>query len=693
MSILKKEEMNFICVVLLFLVLGFFFAGWPFVRLTLAFSFLFLLPGRIFIRIMFPQKSFSLFAQLPLSYCLGFSILAIPGIIAYFVRPTLTAFSIFYVLLVLAFCVLFLRLERREKISAEKNSNRDNSVNIFLRIFVILVILASVILVLRMGSTYRGDALGHIGKIQHFFNYGVDPTDYIIGDGIRVVYGFSIWHLGLALLFKLAFVSPAVGWFYLAALFTPLSLLAFFSLARELIQSEEAASLSLVVFILLKLGGETAERFLQIKVGWLTLGQWRTMAYPYAHTLYIFIPMVLLLILGIYRKQEKNLGLTAGLFALTIAAIHPLGLFSLAWALLCFVVFTWIFDGKKEILAFKNIIWGFVIIPLPYILLKAIIYVQYRLSLSTSLVEAVSRSVNKDLSSSLEQASDLFSFVNLNAIFSNPKIAFSTGLSLFFLLFFLKTHKGAKFLFSNVLFTIAVALMPVLSTILISAISLNLYVRSSTRWLYFIGAICLGWFFYEVFVFFRRWALEKLPGSRGLKDLFGQILMFVWVIFMISGVLYLNLFSFMGVSSSQARDVLGEGMKFKPEPGLIMNNVSAFISEHVPPKSYFLVHTENDRKWQLEIGLTGNHALSSIARSGSVFLKISPQQKLRFVSQILSEETDDSKVVSLIDELGLDYVLIQKTREASLARLGRIEKLTKIFEDPSFVIFQFTKTG
>jgi ABC-type lipopolysaccharide export system ATPase subunit len=90
--------------------------------------------------------------------------------------------------------------------------------------------------------------------------------------------------------------------------------------------------------------------------------------------------------------------------------------------------------------------------------------------------------------------------------------------------------------------------------------------------------------------------------------------------------------------------------------------------------------------------LTGSHALSSIPRSGSVFLKISPQQKLRLVSQILSEDTDDSKVVSLMDELGVDFILIQKTKETSLARLDRVVELTKIFENPSFVIFKFAKT-
>ena len=692
MFILKKNtEMSSAFVLALFVILGFSMAGWPFVRLALAFSILFLVPGYLVMKFFFPQKKFSVYEIFPLCYGLGFGLLVVPGTLAYFVRPSLNAFVLFYILFLLALMVLFFRFRKKKIHRTENNADQNRSLNIFLRGLVILVVLGSVLLTLRMGSTYLGDALGHIGKIQHFSNYGVDPTDYIIGDGIRVVYGFSIWHLGLALLFKLAFLSPSFGWFYLAALFIPLSLLAFFSLAREITQSEEVAAVSLVTFILLKLGGETAERFLEIKVGWLTLGQWRTMAYPYAHTLYIFTPMVLLLILGHFRKKEKDFGLAAGFLALAIAAIHPLGLFSLGWALVCFVVFIWIFDGTKEILPLRNIVGGLVLIPLPYILLKVFLYLQFRLSLEQSLVDVVSQAVSKDLSTGLVKVFGPFSYLNLNMIFSNPKIAFCSGLSLIFLLFFLKAHRGAKFLFSNVLFTIAVALISVLSTILIRTISLNLYIRSSTRWLYFIGAIGLGWFFYEAFGSLRRWSLEKLPVSRGFRDLSGQILLFVWVIFLIVGVLYLNLFSVMGVSSLQARGVLGESMKFRSDPGLSMNDVSAFISENIPAKSRFLVHTENDRKWQLEIGLVGSHALSGIARSGSVFLKISPREKLRFVSQILSEETDDPKVVSLMEELGLDFILIQRTKEASLARLERLKSLTKIYEDPSFVIFQLRR--
>jgi hypothetical protein len=93
----------------------------------------------------------------------------------------------------------------------------------------------------------------------------------------------------------------------------------------------------------------------------------------------------------------------------------------------------------------------------------------------------------------------------------------------------------------------------------------------------------------------------------------------------------------------------------------------------------------------LDIGLTGSHTLSSIARSGSAFLKISPQEKLRMVNLILSERTEDLEVVSLIDELCIEFILIRKTKEVSLARLERLGELIKIYEDSSFVIFVIFK--
>jgi hypothetical protein len=695
MRILRiKRDVNNVLILLIIFACSFFFGGWPFFRLVLAFFYLFLIPGYILIKILFPRTKLSVFETLPLSYCLGFSFLVIPGTIAFFIRPNLNGFALFYVLLILLLVILFLRYKNKIETKAEiDNSRNEDSSNVFLRIFVILIILGSVIVAWRMGNTYRGDALGHIGMIQHFFYDGVNPQDYITGDGIRVIYGFSAWHLSLALLFKISFLSPSIGWFYLAAIMTALSLLAFYSFVKSVIQSEEAASVALIVFLLLKLGGEGTERFLTLKIGWLTLGQWRTLSYPFAHTLYVFIPMVLFLFLNFYHKREKSFIFATGLLVLAIPAIHPLGLFSLYWAILCFAVFSWIFIGKKEILALKKMIWGFVIIPLPYILIKAIVYVQYRFSLKTSLIEAVSTQVNKDLIPGLEKVLGPFVYLNLNDLFSYPKIAFCTGVSLIFLLFFLKTRRGAQFLFSNTLFTTATGLVSITSTILMGMISLNLYIRITTRWLYFIGAVSLGWFFYEIFVLFRRWVTRKISVSQEFENILSQVLVFSLVILLILGVVFLNLFSFVGISSDQAQDILVTSVNFKSRPDPLTDDLSEFILANIPRKSLFLIDTENNRMMQRKIGLTGNHTFSDVARLGSAFLKIPAEERIRIVNQMLLPETGDNKVISSFEEYTIDYILVRKTKETTILRFEKINELTKIFENSSFILYKFENAG
>ncbi len=688
MDLFKKREFLPSSLFLAFLGFLFFLVGWPFCRLVLVFSFLFLLPGYLLTKIIFPRKSLSLFEMFPLSYCLGFSFLVIPGTLAYFLRPSLNTFTILYLLFILVFFVLFFRYRKKIINSSKTNdTGRLESSNLFLSVFVGIIILGSFILMLRMGSHFSGDAITHIGNARHFFHAGINPYDFITGDGIRVVYGFNIWHVALALLSNLSFLEPALTWFYLAALLTPLSLLAFFSLAKVLIRNEEAASVALVVHILLKLGGEGYERFLETHVGWLSLGQWTTLAYPFPHALYIFLPMALFLLWHFLDSQKNHFIWAMGLIVLAIPAIHPLGLFSLFWAILCFVIFSWIFDGKKEIRKFKKLIWGLIIIPAPYVLIKAVVYLQYRLSLGTSFSQTVSLAVKKHLSAFLIKVFGKFSYLDLNSILSIPKVAFGVSLALIFLFYFIKTHRGAKFLFSNVLFTLVARLNSVLSPLLIKTISLNLTIRSATRWLFYLGGLTTGWFLYEIFSIPPRLIFPKLRLASKHQKMVSQVFLFLVVIFLINGVIFLDFFAIMGISSKQAQDMLSSSFNLKRQAWSPGDRLSRFISENIPKGKVFLIDTEKNRSLQKSIAYNGNHVVSLLPRLGSAFMKVPPPERIIDVEKIISPGVSFEESIPLLDKYGINFLLISQNKKELLQKFK--QKLENLYEDGEVIILKY----
>lgn len=641
----------------------------------LSLSILLCLPGFLLVQVLISEQKWDLLQRLPLYFGGGLGAFALVSTFAYLLQLSLNSFI--RTLGVLWGVGLIICIT--QVIGQPSRENLKGRIKGFLRspgpswsfpqVIVALVALGSGIWMFQTGAINGGDVPFHLSIARRLLTNGITPFGHIAKtDGILVVYGYNAWHAVLAALSQLNQLNPDQVWAYLPALLVPVSFLAWYSLSIELFQDSNAAALStLLTLVPVFLRIKTTLKYLGD-----SMGKFTGMAYPFGIAFYILVPIAIVLYIRSVRFPNKNLKWLIALSIIGISFVHPPTVSVVFLAIFCFIVVSWGVPriNTKQVLN-REILTGLFLIPLPFLLGRAYLYLTY--ISSHDLVQQVTQGVKRDIS---------LHFVNLGSGLSiiNPQflitpLVIGQLIAAPWLVGRIRQGIGERFLLSNILLILLMLLNPLTVYVLMRAITPHLLRRFGLRWLAMIGLLAISWWGAKILL---PWLLNLLQNKMGrrveLKKPLAFAISALLLSFLITGGL-----TYQGVelipSDTFSAQLIKPGSRHRQcERPLI-----EYLDQFSETDSTILLHSLSTRVGVAKsiIMCTGRHVVWERPNI-LVFSKVDTDERARTVQAIFDGEAEDAAVASFIREHDIDYLLLN--RENKLFLESRYQSLSQFLQ-------------
>jgi tetratricopeptide (TPR) repeat protein len=343
----------------------------PLLATVVSFASILILPGFLLSSLIFERGEMSWPERLPVSFVLGLGLLSPPGLLSLILHSNLTVLGGISVAINLVLGGLYLANMRRARNSVfgppkngpksaeDLNTDQDSldldaSLNPFLLIAFLLAITVVLYIFLSTMSTWSSGDFWYLDYIRDYF----DATHFTV---TRIDLRAGWWVLQ-AMLDRVAGVEPLDAFrFYLPPLLMVVSLLAFYSLARELSKNRNIALLSTLLQVLYCVSSIGSH-------DWIGQGFFDRIVEDKFLIWLIILPVAILLMLkylaGGKRKYLAPLGLSVAALGFT----HPMGLvqggLSFASFALVYLLFNWKRDKIIRFVAIFTLLLLFLSIPL-----------------------------------------------------------------------------------------------------------------------------------------------------------------------------------------------------------------------------------------------------------------------------------------------------------------------------------------
>jgi tetratricopeptide (TPR) repeat protein len=286
---------------------------------------LFLLPGFLLASLLVP-RALDVGEILALSVALSVASLCLLGFLAFVFRWSLDAL-LGLTLAEVAGLLVALRLIKR-RTSIPIGSPRV--------LFVLLIAIAFSVILFRIGAYQDGDAIGHLTWVRRLFERGAaDQSAFTLypGGPVYPPYSYNCWHLGLALIARLARVDPVVLWVHLSSFLVVPFIYAFWLLSKRLFESENAAF---------------AVTLLYVGVEGVYKGMWIWRLAPYPDQVGKFLLIIgLFAVLEYVLSSRRRLLTIVGLTAFTLPLVHISAYTYYILLVASFTALAWIMRADK----------------------------------------------------------------------------------------------------------------------------------------------------------------------------------------------------------------------------------------------------------------------------------------------------------------------------------------------------------
>jgi len=285
-------------------------------RIALGFLSLFLLPGWLLHQLLIPNSRFLWLERIPLALPESLGVFAFPALLAFYLELSLAwVLSIFAVILFILLLAVTLRaLERKKETTAElaRPPLAPTALVSVLLLVLGLSVLAYFLQAFR-GLALDWDYFNYISQVRKLVdNFAASNAHFAYRDApADPIHSYNLWALLWALIAGFGRVDPIVLYLNAAFLTEPLAALAFFTLARRILEPSAA----LAAFFL----------FLAYHViyGGLTfLGA--TTFFPEDSMWLLAYPGLLALLLDYLENSGKGAAITLALAVLGVSIVHVL---------------------------------------------------------------------------------------------------------------------------------------------------------------------------------------------------------------------------------------------------------------------------------------------------------------------------------------------------------------------------------
>jgi tetratricopeptide (TPR) repeat protein len=282
----------------------------PWLATVISFVAVLVLPGFLLLGLVFERGEMSWSERLPVAFALGMGVLGLPGLLLFILHENLDTLSWISVSLNVVLAGLYIRSTRDSNTSRDV-SGSDDRLNPFLLAVVLISIFVVVSISLSTASTWpSGDNWTYLRQIRRYLD-----ASQLTEINLRVN-----WLVLQAFLDNVVRVEPVDVYFlYLPPLLLILSLLAFYSLAKELFKSQNAALFATLVQVLYCLSSIGSPN-------WIGRGFFARIIEDKFLVWLIILPVAILLMLKYLSAGKSKYLLPLALSAAVLSVTHPMGL-------------------------------------------------------------------------------------------------------------------------------------------------------------------------------------------------------------------------------------------------------------------------------------------------------------------------------------------------------------------------------
>lgn len=629
------------------------------------FTLILILPGYFLAGLIFRKQEFTLPEIIPISFCFSVGISIIPGILAYlFPFPPLHAVYMTF------FIIFFLALVKiaggKQKSGSISNEGRESPEKKFLPIFFIILLVTSFILLFYTGAYITADSWGYIASIRKQLllpSLAISDPYYYLPHGNDLPWTtYKIWHFTIASIAAMSKIDILQIWNYLPCILVPIGILSFLMFAKTLFRNKNLAYFLTILFIL----------YHGVFKGMLI---WRVSAFNSMIVRLIFIPVILTFFFRFLLTSKTKVLVVYLVLSLILLSTHALYFTMLLISVTSFLIFFALFKWKDRSTGKR------ILLAVALLLLVASPYLYF-----------ASKAPPQPRTSFLEQEKVVLSenlyYVKPTMVFSPyppliPKKIDIFNLSSFILfpllLFYVKKHDWAIFLFSNMLVPASMLLNPISVPLLNRAFSILLMARFA-QVMPFI--LVLGFFLYKMLSYLDA-RLSQLARRRFSLELKGKL-------FISLTLAVISIFLIHPHFNIRLAEVIKEDrstVRYQWERDRELIPVLRYVQENIPGTGAILA----DEFVSMRIPAFSVHTVFAVWEAYGYLPSAEQKRREKDLNEFFDPHTANEETISFLRKYNIEYVLLDLTRLPHLWKLkiSRYKPLFReIYNKNNFVLYK-----